>query len=201
MESILIIEDDPDTLSSMAEFLQGESYNTFQAENKRVGLILAKKQAPDLILCDLRLPEGDEGFEILAELRKNKATSPIPFIFLTSSQEDKDIVKAFELGAQDYIVKTASPGEILARVKTHLELKRLRTELECKNQDLEKKTIRLTQLNNLLQEAQNFLDKFKEYSSEDHRVKSTSISGNAEFLQKKIANDDKILERLETIIR
>lgn len=212
METILIIEDDRDTLNSIVEILQGEGYNTFQAENQTDGLLLAQEQYPDLILCDLRLPEGDEGFEILEELQKNKATVVIPFILLTASGNENDISKGFSLGAKDYIIKPASPKEILARVKNHLDLKKLRIELEQKNRDLEIRNKELSilietelknrdleKINELLNDKQKLIDKNRSFASYKVKNKLTSIHLQVEKLNKKSGIDEDIKKGLKNI--
>lgn len=120
MATILVIEDDANLCSSIAEILTDEGFDTLQAENGLVGVELAKKHHPDLIICDIMMPKLD-GYGVLLELRGNAATALIPFIFLTAVVEKTGMRRGMEMGADDYLTKPFNPQELLRAVRTRLE--------------------------------------------------------------------------------
>jgi len=110
MNSILLIEDNENLLENLTEYLEMEGYTIFAAINGKKGLELAQNSLPDLIVCDVLMPEMD-GYEVLRLLLCTAKTHDIPFIFSTAMSEKIDCSKAMELGADDYIVK---PFELAA---------------------------------------------------------------------------------------
>ncbi|NEO25668.1 MAG: EAL domain-containing protein [Kamptonema sp. SIO4C4] len=119
MTKILVIEDEWEIRQNIIEFLEAEEFTALEAENGLVGLQLATEQLPDLILCDVMMPEID-GFYVLDLLRKNAATASIPFIFLTAKASMSDLRTGMELGADDYLTKPFFPEELLKAIKTRL---------------------------------------------------------------------------------
>ncbi|NIM12983.1 MAG: response regulator [Candidatus Aminicenantes bacterium] len=119
---ILIAEDIPQNLEVVCNILRKEGYRLAMAGNGRQALEMVPNVVPDLILLDIMMPEMD-GFEVCQHLQKDPETKEIPVIFLTAKAETADIVKGFELGAVDYVTKPFKGTELLARVRTHLELK------------------------------------------------------------------------------
>ena len=111
-EKILIIEDNNDIRESTAEILEFSGYAVTQANNGKKGIELALKQRPDLILCDIMMPELD-GYGVLYMLGKNHETDSIPFIFLTAKAERVDFRKGMEMGADDYLTKPFDDMELL----------------------------------------------------------------------------------------
>jgi CheY-like chemotaxis protein len=98
MGKILIIEDDQGIRENVVEILHFEGFETLEAQNGTVGLQLAQEHLPDMILCDVRMPECD-GYEVLKKLRQNPATAAIPFVFMTAkanAKEDMALVEAAE---------------------------------------------------------------------------------------------------------
>jgi putative two-component system response regulator len=134
--TVLVVDDTPDNLSLMSELLE-EPYRVTIANNGEKALKIAGSvYPPDIILLDIMMPIMD-GYEACRHLKSNPATRDIPVIFLTAKSEVEDEMKGFALGAVDYINKPISPPVVLARVKTHLELKRARDYLKDKNEFLE----------------------------------------------------------------
>lgn len=115
MKRILVIEDEDNLRENLTEILSFEGYEILQAENGRIGLEMALQHIPDLILCDIMMPEMD-GYEVLAALRENPETRLIPFILLTALAEREKMRKGMELGADDYIVKPFGISELLQSV-------------------------------------------------------------------------------------
>lgn len=114
MSTILIIEDDPEIAALERDYLQMAGFEVVLTENGPDGL--ANASAADLVILDIMLP-GMDGFEVLKKLRK---TADIPVILLSARGEDIDKIRGLGLGADDYIQKPFSPGELLARVRAHL---------------------------------------------------------------------------------
>ena len=118
--TILIIEDNLEIREGTAEILElTGSYNVLTAENGRIGVDLALKHLPDLILCDIMMPELD-GYGVLYMLSKQESTMHIPFIFLTAKSERVDMRKAMEMGADDYLVKPFDDIELLNSIESRL---------------------------------------------------------------------------------
>jgi len=122
---ILIADDNPLNLKMLTELLNPDLYKISIANNGRKVLENAPKVMPDLILLDIMMPEMD-GFEVCAKLKQDEKTRDIPVIFLTAKVSPEDIVKGFEIGASDYVTKPFNSAELMARVKTHIELKKSR---------------------------------------------------------------------------
>lgn len=118
-EKIVVIEDNQDVRNNLSEILQSADYQIFPAENGASGLELIKREQPDLILCDIMMPEMD-GYDVLRRVRNNQAVAATPFVFLTAKTAREDLSKGMELGADDYIMKPFTISELLNRVKTRL---------------------------------------------------------------------------------
>src|SRR6186713_1110778 len=120
MKSILVIEDNKDIRENTAEILDLAGYKTFTAENGKKGVDIAVKEKPDVIVCDIMMPELD-GYGVLHLLRKNEDTQAIPFVFLTAKTERSDFRKGMEMGADDYITKPFEDSELLSAVEVRLK--------------------------------------------------------------------------------
>ena len=123
---VLLIEDNVDIRENTGEILTLADYDVMLAENGKVGVALAQEQMPDLIVCDIMMPELD-GYGVLHILSKNPATAQIPFIFLTAKTEKADIRKGMELGADDYLTKPFDDTELLNAVETRLRKHAIRS--------------------------------------------------------------------------
>jgi putative two-component system response regulator len=127
--TLLIVDDIPDNLVLLNGLLRQE-YNVKVANNGfRAMQIAAESSSPDLILLDIMMPEID-GYTVCRKLKEIEATRNIPVLFISALAEAFDIVKAFEVGGVDYITKPFQPLEVMARVKTHLDLYNARRELQ-----------------------------------------------------------------------
>jgi len=125
---LLIVDDTQKNIQLLGAILKKEGYQLNVAMNGLQALSQVKKVLPDLILLDVMMPELD-GFETCKQLKASPDTKDIPVIFLTAKVEVEDIVRGFELGAIDYLTKPFNTTELLARVETHLELKKSREKL------------------------------------------------------------------------
>ena len=111
----LIIDDEPPIMQIVKTVLSGAGYTVFTANNGTVGIEIAKKHRPGIIILDRYMPEMD-GNETLKHLKNNKATSHIPVIMLTGENKLQEIKKSIELGANGYIVKPFKSGDFLKQV-------------------------------------------------------------------------------------
>jgi len=120
MKKVLVIEDTQNVRENICEILESESYEVFAAENGQSGVEMAKNIQPDLVLCDIMMP-GMDGYEVLTELRKQVATSTVPFVFLTAKNTRENQRLGMELGADDYITKPFTVDDLLRSVATRLK--------------------------------------------------------------------------------
>lgn len=119
MKRILLIEDNIEVRENTSEILSLANYEVITAENGKIGVDLAQREKPDLIICDIMMPELD-GFGVLHILGKKPETARIPFIFLTAKTEKDDIRKGMTLGADDYLTKPFDDTDLLNAVETRL---------------------------------------------------------------------------------
>ena len=120
MKKILVIEDEPEMRRNLATILKLEKFEVVQAENGRAGIETAKKELPDLVLCDVMMPEMD-GYGVLQALRENPRTVTTPFIFLTAKGEKADLRSGMNLGADDYLTKPVAKEELLTAIAARLK--------------------------------------------------------------------------------
>jgi len=119
MKKILLIEDNIDVRENTMEILSLAGYDVRCAPNGKIGVELAQREIPDLIVCDIMMPELD-GYGVLHILGKKEETNRIPFIFLTAKTEKNDIRKGMNLGADDYLNKPFDDTELLNAIETRL---------------------------------------------------------------------------------
>lgn len=153
MKKVLLIEDDTALRENTAELLELSNYDVITAPNGRIGITLAKENHPDIIVCDIMMPEVD-GYGVLQDLSMHTATSQIPFIFLSAKTEHKEIRKGMDLGADDYLTKPFEEDELISAIESRIAkaviLKNIQTPspVEASSED---------QLRNL-NELKNFFD-------------------------------------------
>lgn len=137
---ILVIEDERDVRLNIVEILASGGFDSLNADNGRSGVQLAKERSPDLILCDIKMPDFD-GYHVLAALRQDPQTAMIPFIFLTAKADKAEIRHGMNLGADDYLVKPFRRVELLDTIAARLKRHRAQAEIQ-------KQVDQLQQLNN-----------------------------------------------------
>jgi DNA-binding NarL/FixJ family response regulator len=120
MKKILIIEDEPEMRRNIATILRLEKFQPVVAENGHAGVEAAKREKPDLILCDVMMPELD-GHGVLQALREDAALAGVPFIFLTAKGEKGDVRSGMNLGADDYLTKPVAKADLLNAVRSRLQ--------------------------------------------------------------------------------
>jgi len=119
MKKILVIEDEPEMRRNIATLLRYYEYAPITAENGRVGIQAARREKPDLILCDVMMPELD-GYGVLHELQADTALARIPFIFLTAKGEKDDLRSGMNLGADDYLTKPVANADLVNAIEARL---------------------------------------------------------------------------------
>ncbi|MCP4219896.1 MAG: response regulator [bacterium] len=130
---ILMVDDVAMNLQILGNILRRRGYRVAPANNGIQALEVIEELQPDLVLLDIMMPELD-GYEVCRRIKENPKVNEIPVIFITAKVATEDIVEGFKAGAIDYVTKPFNPSELLARVSTHLELK--------KSRDREKKLVK-----------------------------------------------------------
>lgn len=133
---ILVIDDTPENLALLSQILKDKGYKVRSVTKASTGLRGAKAAPPDLILLDIKMPEMS-GYEVCQHLKADELTRDIPVIFISALGDVLDKVKAFEVGGVDYITKPLQVEEVLARIQTHLTIRRLQTQLQNQNNQLQ----------------------------------------------------------------
>ena len=133
--TILVVDDVPENLAVIFEVLSGVGHEVLVVESGEIALERLSLMKPDLILLDVRLP-GADGYSICRQLKARPASAEIPVIMMTGLNDTEDMVNGFKAGAVDYVCKPVPADEVLARVETHLEIRRLRLRLQQRNHEL-----------------------------------------------------------------
>jgi two-component system, sensor histidine kinase and response regulator len=210
---ILVVDDIPDNLLIFGMALRKTGYNvSIESEPKKV-LNRARELKPDIILLDILMPEMD-GYLVCEQLKSDPETMDIPVIFLTARSNPEDVIKGFKTGASDYIIKPFSVQEAVARIVTHIELKRQRDlnfqyidQLKLANQMLSQAEKELLELNaskdkffsiishDLRNPLQGFLGltdlvvaEFEDFTPEDLKIAILEINNSAKRLNKLLEN-------------
>ena len=138
---ILIVDDSTETIDIIRPVLEDEKYEVIVATSGEKAIRRAMQTAPDLILLDVVMP-GIDGFETCLRLKAIKSTRDIPIIFMTALTATRDKIKGFEAGGIDYVTKPMNIEEVLARIKTHLALRKMQARLELRNRELRQEITR-----------------------------------------------------------
>jgi len=131
MKKILIIEDEPEMRRNITTLLRYCDYEPVTAENGREGVEAARREKPDLILCDVMMPELD-GYGVLQALQTEAVLARIPFIFLTAKGENNDLRSGMDLGADDYLTKPVANAELVRAIEARLRRAERQTNREFK---------------------------------------------------------------------
>jgi len=131
MKKILVIEDEPEMRRNMMTLLRFREYAPMEAENGRKGVELAKLDKPDLILCDVMMPELD-GHGVLQTLQQDPELALIPFIFLTAKGEKDDLRNGMNLGADDYLTKPVANADLIRAIEARLRRSQQQAQREFK---------------------------------------------------------------------
>jgi two-component system, sensor histidine kinase and response regulator len=194
VNKILVIEDQPDVRENIVELLDAENFKTFAAEDGIEGIHLAQEHHPDLILCDVMMPELD-GYDVLNMLRQDPETAMIPFIFLTAKAATKDMRQGMDLGADDYLTKPFTRTELLQAISSRL----LRQKTFAQHADSELTGLQqsisysipdkiLNPLDEIARVSKIFIQDAETLSPRDFKELGQSIHTNTQFLQRAIQN-------------
>lgn len=158
MKKVLFIEDDTVVRENTAELLELAEYNVVTASNGKAGVAVAKQEKPDIIVCDIMMPEMD-GYGVLQALSKDPETQQIPFIFLSAKTEHKDIRKGMDLGADDYLTKPFEEEELISAIESRLAkvaiLNKIRENEKKSRKELQSRD-KVSSLNDLREIAKNY---------------------------------------------
>ncbi|MEM7551972.1 MAG: response regulator [Bacteroidota bacterium] len=178
---ILVIEDNLDVRENIEEILELSNYEVSTAENGKIGVIKAKKELPDLILCDIMMPEMD-GYEVLYLLSKSAETAKIPFIFLTAKAEKSDLRKGMGMGADDYLTKPFDDMELLEAIENRIkkyEALQLNSNHGSKLEQLMSTASKLENFESLADEKIT-----KKYAKKEHIYREGDFTNNAYYILK-----------------
>ncbi len=145
LATILLVDDTPENLDVLIAQLYQANFSVSVALNGEKAIQLTKKMIPDIILMDIQMPPGIDGFETCRRLKQQERLKDVPIIFMTILSECVDKLKGFELGGVDYITKPFQPEELLARIKLHLTLRQQQQALAQQNAELIKVNKQLKQ--------------------------------------------------------
>lgn len=160
MKKILVIEDNEAVRENTAELIALANYKVLTAENGKVGISKALEFKPDLVICDIMMPQMD-GYEVLRTLSRNKETSGIPFIFLTAKTDRADMRMGMNLGADDYLTKPFEEHELLEAITCRLQ----------KHDSLRRRIIKdVEDFNSFLEEASGHMN--LKHLSKNHTLKN-----------------------------
>ena len=186
--TILIVDDTPTNLAILVDYLAERGFDIAVAMDGLSAIEQISDTRPDLILLDVRMP-GIDGFETCRRLKARKDTSHLPVIFMTALSDTEDKVKGFQAGAVDYVTKPIQQEEVLARVTTHLTLRRLQVSLEESNARLQQEIFERERAANALRAANDQLERQalelkKQYEVVDKLAVTDDVSGfyNTRFL-------------------
>ncbi len=177
--TVLLVDDQPANLAVLMN-LRTYGYRLLTARDGATALARAVEQQPELILLDVMMPEMD-GFEVCRRLKADPATADIPIIFMTALSDTTDKVKGFQAGAVDYVVKPFQFDEVVARVRAHLTLHRLLTEMEML---VAARTVELQQANATLERLDAHKSDFIQIAAHELRTPLTIIKGYTQLLRR-----------------
>jgi signal transduction histidine kinase len=193
-KKILVIEDDSAIRKMLTDLLVIEGFAAITAEDGKSGLHLAQTCLPDLILCDVRMPEMD-GYEVLDKLRSNATTATIPFIFLTAHSTNESFRQGMELGADDYLIKPCRAEDLLAAIASRFKKQAAMLDESQKHLNNLRSSIALslphelrTPLNGILGLSEVLMDEYEQIERQEIFELAEAIHTSAERLYRLIQN-------------
>ena len=188
---ILILDDEMPNLKLLSELLGREGYQVRLANDPQMAIDSARAQPPKLILLDVRMPQID-GFEVCERLKQDERMRDIPIIFISALQDVQDRVRGFEVGGVDFISKPFQDSEILARVRTHLELRSMQLHLE---ELVEKRTAEVVKLKNQIEQENIYL-----LQEIEIKHKHEEIIGNSEPVRNMLSSVEQVAHTESTVL-
>ncbi|MBT8261247.1 MAG: response regulator [Bacteroidia bacterium] len=201
MKNILLIEDDSALRENTAEMLELSGYTVITASNGRIGIEKAKENHPNVIVCDIMMPEVD-GYGVLESLSHDAETQHIPFIFLSAKTEHKEVRKGMDLGADDYLTKPFEEDELLSAIESRLAKSQLLLQAMESNVSKEERKEDVETIRNL-NELKNFFDDNGEivnYNKGEVIYKEGGHSNNIFLILKGIVKSHKMDENGKELI-
>ncbi|MBI9035432.1 MAG: hybrid sensor histidine kinase/response regulator [Bacteroidales bacterium] len=200
MDTILIVDDNPENLKVLGEFIVQQGYQIEFADSGGNALDKIYRNPPDLILLDVYMPDIS-GFEVCTKLKENPKYEDIPVLFISAYTERENIIKSFWIGGIDFIPKPFEEEVVMARVKTHLDLSKMRRKLEHlvdeRTEELKRAKDELLDLNQRLEKAYEELKNlddakinFLQIISHEMRTPLNGISGFTHLLRDRLKNSD-----------
>ena len=139
---VLLIEDDKTVRENTEELLMLSDYTVYTAKNGKEGVAVAKKELPDIIVCDVMMPEMN-GYDVLSNLSEDNATLEIPFIFLSAKTDHKDIRKGMDLGADDYLTKPFEEEDLINAIESRIAKVQILKKIREKDQSSIKQNLNI----------------------------------------------------------
>ncbi len=203
---LVVVDDQESGLKTLLALLARHGFEVTGATEGRAGLAMIEKDRPDLVLLDMRMPEMD-GYEVCRRLKENPATRNIPVIFLSAYADLEEKVRGFEVGGVDYVTKPYRIREVLARIKTHLALRRANQQLRERTADLEQEIEERERIEDALRDArvhleQRVLERTAELT-ESNRLLEEEVRQRArieEALRESESFQEGVLEALPSIL-
>jgi two-component system, sensor histidine kinase and response regulator len=201
-QTILIVDDVPDNLYLLNKILRDRGYRVQLASNGQQALDSARSDPPDLVLLDVMMPNMD-GYQVCERLKADRNTSDIPVLFISALETTEDKLRAFSVGGADYITKPFRSREVLARVNTHLALRRTQRQLQKANGELGRRLAELDEANASLQAQNAELDAFAHTVAHDLKNPVSQVMGFADFLTGyfETLSADELRESLQAIFK
>ncbi|MEL7034688.1 MAG: response regulator [Cyanobacteria bacterium J06592_8] len=194
MKRILVIEDESDVREIVLDILEAEDFSVMGAKNGEEGVRLAQEHLPDLVICDVMMPEMD-GYDVLKALRENKKTSTIPFVFLTAKATRENLRQGMNLGADDYLTKPFSRKDLLGAISSRIQKKDAIEQQTQERIDELRTTLTLslphelrTPLNGILGLSQLLIEDFTEMEANEVEPMLIDINVSAQRLYRLISN-------------
>jgi PAS domain S-box-containing protein len=181
---ILIVDDDPEALRLSCSLLEKEGFRVQPADTGKLALASVCVEPPELILLDVRMP-GMDGFEVCARLKESEQGRRIPVMFISSTRDTNEWAKGLAMGAVDFVSKPFQRDELLARIRTHIELARLRNDLEARVEQ------RTADFHNALEQLQSALERL-EIEVEERR-QSELEARESEWRFRRVANSAPVI--------
>jgi signal transduction histidine kinase len=184
---VLVVDDTPENIRFLSTLLLEQGYQVRKALNGKMALTAAQTTIPDLILLDVNMPVMN-GYEVCRQLKENAQTASVPVIFLSALNDATDKVRAFQVGGVDFITKPFQFEEVLMRIKTHLTIENLQSQLRSKNAQLEQTLDDLKQTQTQLIQKEKMLGLGQLVAGICHEINNpiNFISGNLKPTQEHI---------------
>jgi two-component system, sensor histidine kinase and response regulator len=194
-KKILIVDDSSTNIQIIGIMLQGNNFELFFAQSGKTAFEIINNNDIDLILLDVMMPEMD-GFDICRKLKSDEKTNFIPIIFITARIEEESVIRGFDVGAEDYVTKPFNEKELIARVKTHLQIKEQKESLKTMNELLEKKVYERTKSLEIANEKLSRLDQIKSdflgLISHELRTPLNGIIGFSDLLSEMLTEPEQL---------